>query len=475
MNYNFEKILKTAKFQNLERWIYEAVCEAARNMTKELLEELDKFLQQTRDAKRYANKQKRKTTIKTVYGEVEYIRHMYYDRKTGHHVYLLDEKLQMEKIGTVSANLAQVIAEAAVEMPYRKAAEVISQTTGQTISSHGAWNVVQKIGEEIGREEEIMLNEMEEETTRGETESPIIFMEADGVYLNIQKNKKKAKSQEMKLATVYTGWSKDGKKLVNKKVLAGMAGSMKFNTKTEALIQSVFHIEADQVRVLNGDGAAWISNTYNPERIFQLDRFHIVKKIRSAIKVKKFANQILGKMMSGDYSGGLQDIETYINSIDDGQHKKELKDVRDLYKYLTNNIDGLPRWQEQLMTLGIDLQAPEGQTYKNMGVQENQNCSLITNRMKGRKMRWSVEGADNLAKIIYTRENGDLEKIIEKYDGVIILPDDYEKEIQILSADKVQKVIGSGSRYIEILRGALPVLGSPVGNYTDTIRKMSMA
>lgn len=99
----------------------------------------------------------------------------------------------------------------------------------------------------------------------------------------------------MKLATVYTGWSKDGKKLVNKKVLAGMAGSMKFNTKTEALIQSVFHIEADQVRVLNGDGAAWISNTYNPERIFQLDRFHIVKKIRSAIKVKKFANQILGK------------------------------------------------------------------------------------------------------------------------------------------------------------------------------------
>lgn len=33
--------------------------------------------------------------------------------------------------------------------------------------------------------------------------------------------------------------------------------------------------------------------------------------------------------------------------------------------------------------------------------------------MKGRKMRWSVGGADNLAKIIYTRENGDLAKIIE--------------------------------------------------------------
>lgn len=473
MNYNMDELL-TAKFEDMERKIYSAVCEAAREMTRELLEELDRYLMNTRDKKRYENKQIRKATVKTVYGEVEYNRHMYLDRETKHYVYLLEDRMKMEKIGAVSSNLAKIISEAAAEMPYRKTAELISGTTGQTISSHGAWNVVQQIGKEIGKEEEIILNEMEEETTRGETESPIIFLEADGVYLNIQKNKKKAKSQEMKLATVYSGWSENGKKLVNKKVLAGMTGANKFNTKTEALIQSVFHIDADQIRVLNGDGAAWISNTYNPERIFQLDRFHIVKKIRGCIKHKKIASRILEKMMSGDYEGGLQDIETYINSIDDDQHKTDLKNAKDLYRYLSNNIDGLPRWQEQLKKMGIDLKAPEGQIYKNMGVQENQNCSLITNRMKGRKMRWSVGGADNLAKIIYTRENGDLEKIIEKYDGVIILPDDYEKEIQILSADKVQKVIGSGSRYIEILQGGLPVLGSPIGNYTDAIRKMSM-
>lgn len=178
--------------------------------------------------------------------------------------------------------------------------------------------------------------------------------------------------------------------------------------------------------------------------------------------------------MTGDYEGGLHDIETYMNSIDDGEHKKEVKAVSDLYRYLSNNIDGLPRWQEQLKALGIELQAPEGQIYKNMGVQENQNCSLITNRMKGRKMRWSVDGADNLAKIIYTRENGDLERIIEKYDGEILIADNFMKKLDVLSADKVQKKIGSGSRYIEIIQGALPVLGSPIGNYTDAIRKISM-
>lgn len=472
MNYNMDELL-TAKFEDMERKIYSAVCEAARNMTRELLEELDRYLMNTRDKKRYENKQIRKATVKTVYGEVEYSRHMYFDRVTKHHMYLLEDSLKMEKIGAVSSNLAKIISEAAAEMPYRKTSELISQTTGQTISSHGAWNVVQKVGEEIGKEEEIILSEMEEETTRGETETPIIFMEADGVYLNIQKNRKKSKSQEMKLATVYSGWSEDGTQLVNKKVLAGMTGANKFNTKTEALIQSVFHIDVDQIRVLNGDGAAWISNTYNPERIFQLDRFHVVNKIHRGIKHKKIAGRILEKMMSGDYEGGLQDIEIYINSIDDDQHKTELKNAKDLYRYLSNNIDGLPRWQDQLKNMGVDLQAPEGQTYKNMGVQENQNCSLITNRMKGRKMRWSVGGADNLAKIIYTRENGDLEKIIEKYDGEIILPENYEKEIKSLSADKVKKVIGKGSKWVDIMQAGVPALGSPVGNYTDALRALS--
>ena len=473
MNYHMDELL-TTKFEDMERKIYSAVCEAARQMTRELLEELDSHLMQTRDKKRYANKQIRKATVKTIYGEVEYNRHMYLDRETKRYVYLLEDQMKMEKIGAVSSNLAKIISEAAAGMPYRKTAELISQTTGQIISSHGAWNVVQQIGKEISKEEEIILSEMEEETTRGETETPIIFMEADGVYLNIQKNRKKAKSQEMKLATVYSGWSEDGKKLVNKKVLAGMTGANKFNTKTEALIQSVFHIDADQIRVLNGDGAAWISNTYNPERIFQLDRFHIVNKIHGGIKHQKIASRILDKIMSGNYESGLQDIETYINSINDDQHKTDLKNAKDLYRYLSNNIDGLPRWQDQLRKIGIDLQAPEGQIYKNMGVQENQNCSLITNRMKGRKMRWSVGGADNLAKIIYTRENGDLAKIIEKYDGEIMIPNDYMDQIKVLSADQVKQVVGKGSKWVDTIQVGLPALGSPVGNYTDALRALSL-
>ena len=71
MNYHMDELL-TTKFEDMERKIYSAVCEAARQMTRELLEELDSHLMQTRDKKRYANKQIRKATVKTIYGEVEY-------------------------------------------------------------------------------------------------------------------------------------------------------------------------------------------------------------------------------------------------------------------------------------------------------------------------------------------------------------------------------------------------------------------
>lgn len=354
-------------FESIERAIYEYVCEIGRNITVSLLEQLDVYLMQNRDMKIYKSKDIRKTTIKTVYGEVEYSRRMYYDTVNKRPAYLLDEEIQMEKIGTISTNLAKRIAEATIDMPFRKAAETISSNTGQTISSRGVWNVTQQIGKAVQAEEEQLVREMKSEQTRGEIESGVIFQEADGVYLNIQKNKKKAKSQELKLATIYDGWSKDGSRLHQKKVYIGMETATKFNEKTEALIQSVYNIDCTEIRVVNGDGAGWIKNTYEPDRIFQLDRFHIKKEIRRSIP-----------------------------------------------------------------------EPPNELTHKNMGVQENQNCSLVCIRMKDRKMRWSIEGANNLSKLIYTKENGDLDRIIEEKDGVITLPKEIDFS-QVLSSSKVQK------------------------------------
>jgi len=459
--------LKKHSFESLERKIYEYICEIGKNITVELLEQLDLYLMKNRDKKRYVSKDRRKTTIKTVYGEVEYYRRMYYDTCSGTPVYLLDEDMQMEKIGTISVNLAKKIADATINMPYRKAADTISETTGLSISSHGVWNVTQQIGKVIQAEEEILVHEMKTEQTRGEKESKIIFMEADGVYLNIQKNKKKAKSQELKVSTVYSGWNNDGKSLYEKKVMAGMEPAKIFNQKTEALIQSVYNIDEAELRVLNGDGAGWIKNTTESDRIYQLDRFHIKKEIRRCIPENNIRKIIINKFENSDIDGMLEDIVKYINSIDDGTNSKKLDRANNLYRYLFNNYEGLLPWQKQVETIP---EPPEGITYKNMGIQENQNCSLVCERLKGRKMRWSVPGANNMAKLIYMRENGDLESIIEKKDGYILLP----QEININNVVKTvrQKKVGKGNKWIETIMASMPITNSANSPYVKLFRNI---
>ncbi len=64
-------------FKELEKKIFTYVCEAAVEMTRIILEDYDKGLHAGRDRSRYRDKGTRTTTIKTVYGDVAYARHVY--------------------------------------------------------------------------------------------------------------------------------------------------------------------------------------------------------------------------------------------------------------------------------------------------------------------------------------------------------------------------------------------------------------
>ena len=148
---------KPISFKELEQKIFSYVCELGREITTAMLEAYDKELAEGRDKKNYRDKGIRTTTIKTVYGEVSYGRHVYQTKlEDGKKacVYLLDEAMQMEKIGLISTNLAEKLAMTVTEAPYRVTAETISSTCGQSISAGGVWNVIQRLGERISEEEE---------------------------------------------------------------------------------------------------------------------------------------------------------------------------------------------------------------------------------------------------------------------------------------------------------------------------------
>lgn len=241
---------------------------------------------------------------------------------------------------------------------------------------------------------------METGRPEGTAGIPVLFEEMDGVWLSIQdRYHKRVKKQEMKVFTMYEGWeagNKSRSRLVNKSLLAGMERSGEFHQKREALIEKKYDACEIGQRILNGDGGSWIKESYDPEVIFQLDPFHIHQEIHRKLKEKEVQKAVTELLEEKKIEELLEYLQTYADSVESPEEDdKRSSNARKLYKYLSNNREGLLPYQER----GIKIPSPgEGIEYRNMGVQENQNCTVITLRMKHRRMRWSVKGANNMGK-----------------------------------------------------------------------------
>lgn len=110
-------------FKELEKNIYSWVCQLGRTFTGEFLERYDRMLMEERDKKKYRHKGSRQTTVKTMYGEVTYWRAVYEvaeEDELRHYVYLLGENLQLNNVGLISANMAQLLVKGITELSYRE-------------------------------------------------------------------------------------------------------------------------------------------------------------------------------------------------------------------------------------------------------------------------------------------------------------------------------------------------------------------
>ena len=96
--------------------------------------------------------------------------------------------------------------------------------------------------------------------------------------------------------------------------------------------------------------------------------------------------------------------------------------------------------------------------YKGMGIQETQNCTVITLRMKHRRMRWSVGGANNLAKALYRKENKELIETIDRYTDGLIFTKQMEEIVETLSAAKAPRKDGKGNPYADVVRAHMPII-----------------
>ena len=417
-------------FKELEKRIYKYACDEACNALKIILESLDEKLLNERDSKVYRNKGRKRTCLRTIMGNVEYSRRIYeFKLEDGKKAtkYLLDEYLGMDTIGTVSINLVETILTNVTEVSFRKTSKNIKTMCNQEISAQGVWNIVQTLGEKIKELENRKIELNDKGALKGEKEVPVLFQEQDGVWLYLQgkdRPKGKNKKKELKLAVSYTGWTlRPGSKkeyvVVDKTVCASFSNSSHFKKLASATISEKYNVDEIQTRILNGDGAKWIKATCEDQDIhFQLDPFHISQAIIRKVSEKKSQKKLLKLFREGKVEDGLEMIIKLM--IENSKDEKSLKKLEDLYNYLISNRDGLIPYKQRDMDLPT---APEGLEYRQLGTMEHNICDVLAQRMKGRKMSWSINGADNLSKILSEKFSNRLFDTVDKIYRNII-PDD---------------------------------------------------
>lgn len=446
-------------FKDLEKNIYSWICQIGRQFTSEFLERYDRMLMRERDKSRYRHKGSRQTTIKTVYGEVTYSRVVYeVTEEDGTHrfVYLLDETLELENIGLISTNMAELLVKGITELSYRACAAKVSEMTGQSISAMGVWNVIQTLGEKVCEEEKALVESHKEGHVHGEKEVPVLFEEADGVYISLQGTDRKRGGQdkaEMKIAIAYDGWKKTGRDryiLPEKVVVAGFAKAKEFHEYREAAIAQKYNLDEVSQRILNADGASWIKKVKDKSTCFQLDPFHRNKAVKEKIHNKKAMQDIMELLEEEKIEELFSYLKTYRDSLGEDA---EIEDAEELLRYYENNREGLLSYQSQGMELP---EHPEGLEYRNMGTMENHVWSVIARRMKHNHTSWSRRGGNHLAKILAKKCSGKLYEVTEKLKRPVFEEEQIEELYgEILMSAKVSKKDGKGYEY--------PVIGHVVG------------
>lgn len=399
--------LKGITFKEIERIFFEMGCETSRMMMQRFLEGMDKELAESRNKAELRHKGIRSTAIKTLMGEVTVNRVLYKKYNEDgevEHMYLLDEALGFGTIGTISPNLVEKITDHICEMSFREVSQAVSELTNQTISHQGVWNVVQAVGAKQAEAEKRMVEAFESDKLSGKKEVPVLFEEADGLWLSMQgksrrKSSKKCK-KELKIGVMYEGWEKrypssKEYKTIEKIAFAGYMEPEEFKTLRDAAVAEKYNVDEIQYRVLNGDGASWIRYDHDREMdIFQLDPYHLAKCVVRNVYDKQARRHIMGWLKSGEFEKVFKKIGDLKYGC--GGIEGEVKKLTDLEKYIKNNIDGVVIYKDRG---NIKLPAaPKGIEYRTLGTMER-NVGIFAKRMKGAKS-WSEKGAANLSKII---------------------------------------------------------------------------
>lgn len=360
--------------KQIEQLVWRQLQETFSVAMKSILEDMDKQIAEERDKKRYRLLAKRKTTLVSLFGEIEVERNYYRDREKDEYVFLLDRYLEFEGTGAFSPLIEEAALELAITGPsYRKAADSLETLLGYRVISHEAirQHLLQVVS--LPKERQPILQ-------------PVLFVEVDGLYVKRQGKGKRGK--EEKIAAVHQGWEINGKRvsLKNKRHFIHRGKQPFWEAFEDFLIENFEYDPTVHKLVINGDGAGWITacrEHFKGRAFFSLDRFHVARDIRSLLRKHPRYRQMQKALASYDSQKLLAELNSAVGTLETDEQEERL---HQLIGHLEKHADSLKDYREWLKEQGIDTTG-----MRPMGSAEG-TMSVFAKRLKNGRS-WVEKGA----------------------------------------------------------------------------------
>jgi len=376
--------------EHLEEGVLVAERQLGVTVMKVIMEKEDEALAKGKP-KGWQSLGREKRVVVTEVGRVEINRRVYRD-ENGKRRKPLDEKLQLRQYERLTWGMKVLASELASETSYRKAAVELSWLIGAmigTINRSQVKKAVWQVGEELEqreREEQERIFKRGGEVKGGEIKCEMLYGEADGVYVNLQREKKR--KAEVRVGVMYTGKKAIGKDrhgLENKISITGMPEkSEEWQEELLRAAWSTFDLSSVKQLIVGGDGAGWVKGSFarlEIETIYQLDRFHLCRAIREGLALKKEEAEAWLRRCEEE---GFEGIKGELIARIEQEHGARKEKARRLYGYLAANEEGLIDYRQRLK---LDKKSHSG-----LGTIEGYVDKLVAHRLKGRGMSWRKEG-----------------------------------------------------------------------------------
>jgi hypothetical protein len=188
--------------------IFGQVCEQGQREAQRYLAELEEALFEQRPAG-WEVVGFRERVLVTRMGVVRFRRRMYRDERGGTH-FLLDEHLGLKAYQGATPEMQALCTKMSGEMSFRKAAEALADWMAGLLSHSRCWRLLQRTGQAAERAEaaavEAVFGRGEVVPEGGERRVERLYMEADGIYVRLQRQPKK--HLELRSAIAYEGWKR---------------------------------------------------------------------------------------------------------------------------------------------------------------------------------------------------------------------------------------------------------------------------